>query len=56
VSLPQVQDYATYVRANGGSGMMIWSLHRKGPPSAQDILTLACTTMGMASCSAPLPM
>jgi hypothetical protein len=56
VTLAQVQDYAAYVRANGGSGVMLWSLHKKGTPSAQGILTRACSTMGMPACSTPLPM
>ena len=56
MTLAQVQDYATYVRANGGSGMMLWSLHKKGTPSAQGILTRSCTVMNMTSCSTLLPM
>ena len=56
VTIAQVQDYAAYTQAQGGSGMMLWSLHKKGTPSAQSILTQACTTMGMAGCTTPIPM
>jgi chitinase len=56
VTLAQVDDYAAYTKAQGGAGMMIWSLHKKGTPSAQDILTHACTTLGMTGCTSPLPM
>jgi hypothetical protein len=56
VTLPQVDDLAAYTKANGGSGIMIWSLHKKGTPSAQDILTRACAGLGGANCAAPLPM
>jgi hypothetical protein len=56
VTLAQVDDLTAYAKANGGSGMMIWSLHKKGTPSAQDILTHACTGLGGANCAAALPM
>ncbi|KAI8475983.1 MAG: glycoside hydrolase superfamily [Monoraphidium minutum] len=56
VTLDQVADLSAYTMANGGNGMMIWSLHKGGSPSAQAILTKACTVLGMAGCTAPLPM
>ena len=56
VTVAQVADYASYAKAQGGAGMMVWSLHKKGTPSTQAILTQACTTQGMAGCTAPLPM
>ncbi|GBF95961.1 chitinase [Raphidocelis subcapitata] len=56
VTLNQVSDFAKYVRTNGGAGMMLWSLHKKGTPSAQGILTRSCTVMNMTSCSTLIPM
>lgn len=56
VTLPQVQDYAAYTQQQGGAGIMLWSLHKKGTPSAQSVLTQACTTLGMPDCSAAIPM
>ena len=56
ISIARVQDYTSYARSQGAAGVMIWSLHKKGPPSAQDIASTACSTMGMPNCSSPLPM
>jgi len=55
VTLTQVEDYATYTKSQGGSGMMIWSLNKRGTPSAQDILTRACTVQGQSGCTTALP-
>ena len=56
VTLAQVQDLAAYTKTQGGAGMMLWSLHKKGTPSAQSMLTQACNTLGMAGCTSPIPM
>jgi chitinase len=57
VTLEQVTNIATYVRANGGAGMMLWSLHKKsGAPGPQAITQQVCTTYAMGGCSAALPM
>jgi hypothetical protein len=55
VTLDQVDSFSAYVRANGGSGMMLWSLQSQGTPSATQITQHACAAMGMAGCAAPLP-
>lgn len=56
VTLDQVTDLTTYTKSQGGAGMMLWSLHKKGTPSAQDVLTRACGVQGMPDCAAALPM
>ena len=55
-TLADVTKNSAYVRANGGAGAMVWSLHKKGTPSAQSITTTACQAMGMTGCTAALPM
>jgi len=55
VTLAQVQDYAQYVKSKGGKGMMMWSLHKKGTPSAADIAKTVCTTLGLTNCNTALP-
>jgi chitinase len=56
LTLTQVEQIATYTRANGGAGMMLWSLHKGGTPSATAIAQKVCTLYGMFGCSLPLPM
>ena len=56
VTTAQAADLAAYSRANGGAGAMIWSLHKKGTPSAQALLTAACQAMGGTGCTTALPM
>jgi hypothetical protein len=55
VSLTQVDDFTAYVKANGGAGMMIWSLGKPGSPSPGEITNHMCTGLGLGSCSVPLP-
>jgi chitinase len=55
VTLAQVKEYAQYVKANGGRGMMIWSLQKKGTPTAAAISNTVCTTLGMGNCTQTYP-
>jgi chitinase len=55
-TLADVTKNSQYARAQGGAGAMVWSLHKKGTPSAQDIVTAACQAMGGSGCTAALPM
>ena len=57
VSLADVTTNSQFVLANGGAGVMIWSLRPAGTytPTAQNITTYACQAMGMPNCAAPLP-
>jgi len=55
VTLAQVQEFSAYQKANGGRGMMLWSLHKKGSPSAAAMSNTVCTTLGMANCNVALP-
>jgi len=55
VTLSDVQAYSQYVKNNGGSGMMIWSLHKKGTPSANSFGHQICQTYDMAECQVTLP-
>lgn len=54
ITIPEAQDLSAYVRSAGGDGMMIWSLQKPGTPSAQDLSTAICNTLGMGGCAAPL--
>lgn len=49
VTLDQVRTFASYVKANGGAGMMMWSLNKPGTPSAKDIAATVCTQYAMAT-------
>jgi len=54
ITVQEAQDTTAYVKANGGDGMMIWSLQKGGTPSAQTLSTTICNTLGMGGCAAPL--
>jgi chitinase len=56
ISNREVVDLSTFVRDNGGSGMMLWSLQKKNEegPSAQQISTTVCTIFGLPQCLDPL--
>jgi chitinase len=54
-TLADVQARAAYVKGRAGkNGMMLWSLHKQGSPSPQQVLSTVCSTLGLSSCSAPL--
>ena len=57
ITLEEAHNITAYVRANGGDGMMLWSLQKGGSPSAQALSTVVCNGLGMggaAGCSAPI--
>lgn len=56
LTLAEVDDLAAYAPTQGGAGLMLWSLHKKGTPSPQQVLQRACGLQGMADCAAALPM
>ena len=57
ISLADVTTNSQFVLANGGAGVMIWSLRPAGTytPTAQNITTYACQAVGMPNCAAPIP-
>ncbi|WP_141732337.1 glycosyl hydrolase family 18 protein [Oligoflexus tunisiensis] len=56
VSTPaEAAERASYVRSQGGNGMMIWSLQKAGNPSATDFVQAMCRTLGLSACDRPLP-
>jgi hypothetical protein len=58
LTLPDVTTRATYAAtASAGAqyGLMLWSIHKTGCPSAQQITSAACTAFSMPGCSTPLP-
>jgi hypothetical protein len=55
VTLPQVDDFTAYVKANGGAGMMIWSLEKQGTPNPTSIVNRMCLGLGLSNCDTPLP-
>ncbi|WP_218110018.1 glycoside hydrolase family 18 protein [Oligoflexus tunisiensis] len=56
VSTPaEAQDRANYVLSKGGSGMMIWSLHKTGNYTATQFVQAMCRTMQLPSCESALP-
>jgi chitinase len=55
VSLSDVQAYSQYVKNNGGRGMMIWSLQKRGEPSANSISHQICQAYNMEECQVTLP-
>lgn len=54
ITVQECQQTAAYVKANGGDGMMLWSLQKAGTPSAQTLSTTICNSLGLGSCSTPL--
>lgn len=58
ITLPEVTTRANYAAQYAGGaqyGLMLWSLHKTGCPSAQQITSAACTAYNMTGCSSPLP-
>lgn len=58
ITLPEVTTRANYAAEFAGGaqyGLMLWSLHKPGCPSAQQITSAACVAYNMAGCSSPLP-
>ena len=52
----QVNALADYVRANGGQGMMLWSLQKAPPPdggyaTAQQMCTAICVRLQLGACN-----
>lgn len=56
ITLTKVNEIATYTRSNGGSGVMMWSLHKAGNPGPQAIAQTVCKAYGMFDCTTALPM
>ena len=56
ISNREVVDLSTFVRDNGGSGMMLWSLQKQNEegPSAQQISTTVCMIFSLPQCMDPL--
>jgi chitinase len=56
ISLPEVNDLSTFVKAQSGAGMMMWSLQKQAGegPTGQAIATTACLNLGLNQCSCPL--
>jgi chitinase len=55
-TLADVDARAKYVAARGGKyGLMVWSLHKKGTPSAASMFNTICTVFGLSNCAAALP-
>ena len=52
-SLAEVESLANYVVAQGGAGLMLWSLQKPADagPSALAISQLACTKLGLQRCT-----
>jgi chitinase len=51
-----VQARADYAVANGGAGLMLWSLQKPGTPSPKTVASIACTKFGSCSTAAwPFP-
>ena len=55
-SLPEVNNLTSFVKAQGGAGMMMWSLQKQAGigPSGQSIASTACLKLGSSQCSCPL--
>jgi chitinase len=56
ITLPEVDALADHVLANGGAGLMLWSLQKQADqgPTAQQISQRACTKLGLPNCSCGL--
>ena len=55
ITLAEVQQRAAFVKGVAQkAGMMVWSLHKPGSPSAAQMFNAICTTLGLSSCSTPL--
>ena len=56
IALTEVAARAQYVVGRGGkAGVMVWSLHKKGPPSAASIFNTICTTLALGGCATAWP-
>lgn len=42
------------MKAKGAGGLMLWSLTKRGTPSAQQLSQAACKSLAMANCTLPL--
>jgi chitinase len=59
ITLPEVTERAQYAAAQAGGapyGMMLWSMHKSGCPSAQQITHAVCTAYSLGGCSTALPV
>eukprot|EP00775_Hariotina_reticulata_P010535 gene10535-10695_t len=59
IAVPEVADRAQYAAAQAGGapyGMMLWSLHKQGCPSAQQITQAVCAAYSLGACSIALPL
>ncbi|KAH7620133.1 hypothetical protein NADE_008407 [Nannochloris sp. 'desiccata'] len=56
ISLYEVNDLSTFVKAQNGAGMMMWSLQKQAGegPTGQEIASTACLKLGLNQCSCPL--
>lgn len=57
ITTPEAVALAAYVKANGGSGIMLWALSKQAQantPSAQVLSTAVCTELALGNCSAKL--
>lgn len=54
ITVPEATNLASAVRSRGAGGMMIWSLQKQGTPSAQQLSSTICSTLGLGPCSTPL--
>lgn len=56
ISMPEVIDLSTFVKGNGGAGMMLWALQKQADqgPSAQAISQEVCRIFSLQDCNAPL--
>jgi chitinase len=54
ITVAELQETAAHIKANGGDGMMLWSLQKSGSPSGQTLSTAACNALGMGGCASPI--
>jgi hypothetical protein len=55
VFLSDVQACSQDVKNNGGRGMLVWSLQKRGVPSGHSISHQICQAYNMAECQVTLP-
>jgi chitinase len=54
ITTARATQYAAFQKANGGAGMMLWSLQKQGSPSVQQLSDAVCAALGLPGCGAAL--
>jgi len=54
LTMAEVTDLSFFVKAQGGSGMMLWALTKEGSPSAEAVSKEVCVIFTLENCGAPL--